>query len=390
VASDGLHTQKMTNGGDSAPVPLVAHQRMVSLQQIAELVMLASNADTLEQVLQKIAEAARQIANARYTALGVPDHAGGLRHFKTTGMTEEEINQLDHLPMGHGLLGAIMNEQRSIRLPRLQDDPRSSGFPAHHPHMQRFLGVPIAVGGELYGMLYLCDRQDGHPFDADDQTLIETLAGYAALAIAGAQLSDQRRRIILLQERDRVAMELHDGIIQSLYAIGMQLQLFNLDHPAPAIAQTLLGLDHVIEDIRRYIMNLRSTSYHQQTIYSCLRDVVHQLHIPPTLHVEIAAPDRQPPIAPPILETTCQIVREALSNVIRHANATHVLLQADDSGDRFSLTIHDNGKGFDTTQRQGLGLQNMLQRAEIIGANFTIRAQDGQGTLVKLLVPIGR
>src|SRR5687767_2718972 len=196
---------------------------LASLKDIAEAVMRAAEAGTVEQVLERIAEVTQQLVNARYVALGVPDGTGYLKYFKVVGVTPAQIHEIGHYPIGLGLLGVIMNERQMLRLVDMKDHPHSVGFPPHHPKMTSLLGVPITLGPILYGMLYLCDRRDGQPFTEQDQWLVETLAGYAALAIAGVQLAEQQGRLILLEERDRVGRELHDGIIQSLYAMGMQL-----------------------------------------------------------------------------------------------------------------------------------------------------------------------
>src|SRR5690349_16394153 len=202
-----------------------------SLKTMAESVGQAANAGSLEQVLQQIANVVQEVVGVRYAALGIPDGKGSLKYFMTVGITEEDIKLIDHYPHGLGLLGAIMHERETVRLEHIAEDSRSVGFPANHPPMDRLLGVPVQTGQELFGMLYLCDRNDGKIFTEQDQWLVETFAGYAALAIAGAQLSDQRSRITLFEERERVSMELHDGIIQSLYAVGMQLQLTRMNHP---------------------------------------------------------------------------------------------------------------------------------------------------------------
>src|SRR5690606_8986929 len=162
------------------------------LKAITSLAMHAAEAETLGEVLERIAEASRQLVRARYAALGIPDGKGGLEYFMFAGLDKIEAHAIGRLPQGRGLLGAIMAERQPIPLEHIKDDPRSVGFPPNHPHMDRFLGVPIIVGELLFGMLYLTDRYDGRPFTEQDQWLIEMMASYAALAIAGARLREQR------------------------------------------------------------------------------------------------------------------------------------------------------------------------------------------------------
>ncbi|NJL55988.1 GAF domain-containing protein [bacterium] len=273
-----------------------------TLKDIIAAVVQAAEAGTLEEVLERINRVAQELVNARYAALGVPDGQGGLRYFKTAGMTPEEVARMPHPPEGHGLLGAIMNERQVLRLDQMQDDERSAGFPENHPHMRSLLGVPIQVGQQLFGMLYLSDRRDGQPFTDQDEWLVETLAGYAALAIAGVNLSEQQNRLVLLEERERVAMELHDGTIQSLYAIGMHLQLMRLDDDisSEAVGKAIEELDTVIEDIRGYILNLKVANYQTQTISEAMQDIVVRLRARDCLDVTIQAPDELPVFAPPV------------------------------------------------------------------------------------------
>ena len=365
-----------------------------TLKDIAEAVVHAAEAGTLQQVLQQVAYVAQQLVHSRYAALGVPNEHGKMKYFEVVGITPDQIRQIEHPPVGRGLLGVIMQERQILRLEHMRDDPRSVGFPDHHPAMDRLLGVPIQAGQQLFGMLYLTDRLDDAPFNEQDQWLVETLAGYAALAIAGSTLSEQHSRLTLLEERERVGMELHDGIIQSLYAIGMQLQLLKLNEPviSDELTKATRSLDVVIEDIRRYILNLRVANYEQQTLRSCLLDVIARLHVPDTLTIQVNAPDRQPPFAPPIVEAVCQIAYEALSNVIRHAHATQAAIDVTEDDEWFQMTVRDNGRGFqlddERTKSGGLGLQNIMQRARIHGGNLMIKSTPAKGTQMVLRLPL--
>jgi len=364
-----------------------------TLKEIAEAVIHAAEAGTLRQVLQQIAYVAKQLVQARYAALGIPGERGTLKYFEVAGMTESEIKQIAHPPVGRGLLGVIMHDREVLRLEHLSEHPRSIGFPEFHPYMDRFLGVPVQADVQLFGMLYLTDRLDDLPFTLEDQWMVESLAGYAALAIAGSQLSEQRERLTLLEERERVGMELHDGIIQSLYAIGMQLQLMQLSQPGMKddLAKATRSLDVVIEDIRHYILNLKVANYEQQSLRVNLLDVLARLHIPETLTVNINAPDRQPPFGPPVVEAVCQIAYEAISNVIRHAHATTASIEIIEDAHEFRMVIRDNGRGFNPIEdadHHGLGLRNVIQRARIYGGDVQVESWPGSGTRLTLTLPV--
>ncbi len=363
------------------------------LKDIASAVMYAAEAGDLEQVLERIAQVSKNLVNARYAALGVPDAKGALKHFKFVGVSHEQIAQMGHLPVGRGLLGAIINERQVVRLERIQDDPRAAGFCPGHPHMTSLLGVPIQVGQQLFGILYLCDREDGQPFSEQDEWLIETMAGYAALAIAGSQLSDQQRRLALLEERERIGMELHDGVIQSLYAIGMHLDLMRMSGEVAEqdIEQVIGSLNTVIGDIRRYIMNLQSSDLRQKTIYQRLADMITRLHIPESLQIQIIAPDDQPLFTPATFEAICQMANEALSNAVRHANAQTISISTRQKDNLFEIVIADDGQGFDPdtlANHSGLGLRNLQQRAALHGGRVHIETAPGAGTRLTISIPV--
>ncbi|MGF1506537.1 MAG: GAF domain-containing protein [Anaerolineae bacterium] len=362
------------------------------MNEIVQAVTYAVKAGEVREVLHRIAQAARSLVGASYAALGVPDGDGGLLYFTHVGLSEEQTAQIPHPPQGRGLLGAIMTERKSIRLNDMALDARSSGFPPGHPPMSSFLGVPIQVGDQLFGMLYLTDRVDGQPFDEYDEWLIETIAGYAALAIAGVRLHEQQSRIQLFEERERISMALHDGIIQDLYAIGMHLELLRSQPDIqPADLNPAMGaLNNVIDDIRAYILDLRTSSYEKRTVYECMDDMVRRLGLYRELDVSLDVPHAQPPLSPVTFEALCQIVHEGLSNVARHAEAQHVRIRCWHQGGRYFVVVEDDGIGFDPqneASEHGMGLRNIRQRARLHGGEVRITSTPGVGTLLRISMP---
>ncbi len=364
------------------------------LQEITQAVMHAAEAQTLELVLERIAGLARQLIPSRYAALGIPDGRGTLKYFKTSGMTEEELALMERLPQGHGLLGAIMIERRTLRLESIQNDPRSCGFPKNHPYMRTFLGTPVQVGGQLFGMLYLCDRIGGS-FTENDEWMLETISGYAALAIAGSNLRDKQRRLTLLEERQRISMELHDGVIQSLYAVGMYLDLLRSSGPSVSsidLEPAIGDLNATIDDVRSYIMNLKHLDMHQKvTIRACLYELADRLRISNVMDVQIDAPNSAPLFDAETFESICQIINEGLSNVLRHSRAKQVKVTALQTQNALIVTIKDDGVGFDDediAERKGLGLRNMEHRATQHGGHIHIESSKGHGTRLTMTIPV--
>lgn len=354
--------------------------------------LYTTEARELHMVLDRIAQAAKDLTGTRYAALGVPDGHGGLRYFRTAGMTPEEIAMIDHLPRGHGLIGAIMQERRVIRLDNLQADPRSSGFPAHHPPMKSFLGVPIQAGMQLYGMLYLCDKRNDQPFDEFDELIVQTVASYAALAISGAEVANQSRQIQLLEERERIGMALHDGVIQSLYGIGMKVEVLRgvTNVPDAALDEIIASLDDVIEDIRGFIRQLM-TRPAMDNLRTVLEHTVKRVIVPSGVALELDVPPVPLRLPAEQIESLALIVREAVSNAVRHGKPSHILVHSEVSNGRILINIHDNGRGFevdhDNGTSGGMGLINMRQRAQAMGGSVVVDSAPGQGTHVLVLLP---
>lgn len=364
------------------------------LKEVANAVKVAAEERDLEIMLERIAQVARELVQTKYAALGIPDGEGGLSYFKVAGMTEEEAKHIAHLPKGLGLIGAIMRERKVIRISRIENDARAAGFPKHHPFMGSFLGAPIIAGNHLYGMLYLSDKEDDSDFDDEDEQLVEMLAGYAALAIASLELSEQQNRVSLLEERERIAMELHDGVIQSLYGIGMQVDLMRRRETRVSnqdLDRLVDNLNQVIEDIRSFIGNLRS-GRQKMTIRACLYYMKERLHPPAHINFVIDAPETYAPFTTAVFDSICLIVNEAMSNAIRHADASNIHVLTQQTKSNFSIEVADNGRGFDVntaTSGMGLGLHNMQQRARIFGGDVSIESETGKGTRLRISIPIG-
>ncbi|MCQ3937920.1 MAG: hypothetical protein DPW18_12840 [Chloroflexi bacterium] len=171
---------------------------------------------SLETLLERIASTACEQVGARYGALGVLDDDGRLERFIAVGMSESEIKRIAHPPLGRGLIGELMNREAPLRVPVIQNHPRSVGFPDHHPYMVSFLGVPIRAGDKQLGQVYLTEKMDANEFSADDEMIIQMLATYAATAIANARLIDQMKERDLALTRRNVDMALLNGIASTL------------------------------------------------------------------------------------------------------------------------------------------------------------------------------
>jgi signal transduction histidine kinase len=360
------------------------------INALSEAVRAVTADLSLERVLRRLAEIAAHLVNARYAALGVPDGNGGLANFFTYGMTEKQIATMEHYPRGLGLLGELLKIDHAIRLEDMLSDHRSAGFCAHHPRMSSFLGVPIISKGRHLGSLYLSDRLDEQPFSDDDEQLVSLLAGHAAIAIENANLSDQLRKLAVIEERDRIAMELHDGIIQQIYAVGLRLEIARTtlvqdQRLDTQIVETTHDLNHVIEDLRRYIQDLKTSVDYTVSLTDQLTEIFESFRRLNSALLNVDMPRTFTHLNQERVHLIVQIVREALSNIVRHSGANRVDVVLTETSTELILTIRDNGRGFDaTTQYAGHGLSNIRRRAEQAQAELEIESTPGAGTRLHL------
>lgn len=364
-----------------------------NLHALSEAVRAVTAEFTLERILRRLAEIAANLVQARFAALGVPSPSGGLDQFLTYGMSEDELVTMDHLPIGKGLIGLLLTQTDPIRIADMSKDKRSAGFCEQHPIMTSFLGVPIISKGKHLGNLYLCDRVDGKPFSEDDERMIMLLAAHAAIAIENAKLSDQLRKLAVIEERDRISMELHDGIIQSIYAIGMKLELMRLsmndqNEYAGQIDTVNQDLNHVIEDLRGYIRNLRVGVEYSVALREQLEDIVERFQIVSSARIVTDISRSFVNLTEARLHALIQVTREALSNIARHSDATEVYLDVHETSSQITLVISDNGHGFDPDAvHQGIGLHNINQRARRLGDSVEIVSKPGRGVTLTVILP---
>jgi len=366
------------------------------LLHLLDAVMAIGSEQTLADVLKRITEAAAELVDARYAALGVLDDSGvRLSEFITVGLDDDEAERIGPRPDGHGLLGLLIVEPFPIRLPDLHVHPASFGFPAEHPPMTTFLGVPIRLRGVVYGNLYLTDKVSGGAFTDADQELAVGLAVAAGLAIENARLHEQARTAGLHDERERIARDLHDDVIQRLFATGLSLQavaqMVTDAEIADRIARAVDDLDVTIRQVRSTIFELhhRSTSpvvSLRSDILAICEESAQALGFKPICDIE-------GPIDTAVTEPTrghlLLCVRESLSNAVRHANAKAVSIHVQVLGNRLTLDVVDDGVGYrHDPDRHSSGVANMRTRAESLGGTLTIIGSIDQGTSVTWSVPL--
>jgi signal transduction histidine kinase len=366
-----------------------------ALRKLVEAVLSISADLDLSAVLQRIIDAATDLVDATYGALGVLDETGtSLAQFVTTGLDDATHRAIGELPKGHGILGVLIVDPKPIRLPDLREHPDSYGFPPHHPPMQSFLGVPIVVRQEVFGNLYLTDKQGAEVFSDVDEELTVALAGAAAVAIENARLHARLADLVLLEDRERIAKDLHDTVIQRLFATGLSLQgtarLSRTPEVAARIQDAVEDLDVTVKHIRTVIFGLETAATRssglRDRMMTLIREARGALGFMPEVTFDGAIDTA---VADDIGSELLATLREALSNVARHAAATKVEINVA-AGDEIALRVRDNGLGLpaDPHQGGGLGLRNMAGRADRLGGRFSARAEASGGTVVEWAVPL--
>lgn len=349
----------------------------------------------IEEVLQLIVDRVRDLVGAQYAALGIVDENREITDFITSGISADQRQQIGDLPHGRGLLGLIIRDNRSYRIPEISAHPESYGFPAHHPPMHSFLGVPITVKNEVVGRLYLTNKVGAPEFSADDQALVETFALHAGIAIDSARLHEQVRRLAVFDERERISRDLHDSIIQSIYAVTLSLDdVPDLVEESPTEASERVDaaidtLHGVIRDIRNFIFGLRPLLLDSGNLLDGLRILSDEIRRNTAINVKLDG-DLQEDLPMAVVAELLAIAREALSNVARHSEAQHaaIVVAVDDGIVR--LTIDDDGRGLAVGKVPGgghHGLANMRARAEALGGTFQVTSERAIGTRIIVSVP---
>lgn len=386
----------------SRPLPSVASAPMASagvdpkqLQHLLDAIVTVGSELSLPVVLRRIVETARSLVDASYGALGVLDESGtALSEFLTIGIDDGTIAEIGPPPSGHGILGLLIVDPRPIRLPDLNAHPDSYGFPPNHPPMTTFLGVPIRVRGEVFGNLYLTEKADGALFTDVDEELAVGLAAAAGVAVENARLHDRVGALRVVEDRERIARELHDTVIQRLFATGLALQ-----GAAARTTDTEMAdrLQHAVEDLDDTVRHIRTTIFELQreripgrSIRQEVLDLVSEAADPSGLDavvrfdgpIDLGVPDA-------VADHLVAVVREAVTNVARHARAERVQVQVAVTDRELQLEVTDDGDGLpDELRPGGQGLRNLRARAERLGGDMRLAAGVDGGTTLTWRVPL--
>jgi signal transduction histidine kinase len=383
------------------------------LYRVSQVVLSVTRQLAVRDVLQVIVQSARSLVGARYAALGVPDAHGSFGEFVVDGISDRQWRAIGPLPRQHGMLGVLLREARPERLADIRTDPRfEGGWPAAHPDLSGFLGVPVKDGGEVLAIIFAANKVvpeagpgpgdgpgtgdgAGTQFTARDEELLSLFAAHAAIALTNARLSERSRELSVLEERSRLAGDLHDAVSQKLFSLRARARaaavLAGRD-PARAAAEmeavAQLGAEAQAE-LRAVIDGLAPPELGEAGLAESLRRYAVLAGRAHGVAVRFEAAGL------PVLDerqeaALYRVAQEALHNALRHAGAGRIAIELSRSPRRVILAVTDDGAGFAAGAPEGLGFASMRGRAAAVGGTLTIRSAPGAGTTVRLAVPLGR
>ena len=370
--------------------------RQADTRRLLDVILPVASDLSLPVVLERIVSAACELVGARYGALGVLAEDNTLAEFITVGIDAETIARIGPPPQGHGVLGLLIWDPKPVRMDDIAEHVSSYGFPEHHPAMHSFLGAPVRVRDRVFGNLYLTETRDGPRFTQEDEDLVVGLAAVAGVAIENARLHARVRDAAVIEDRERIARDLHDTVIQQLYATGMSLTAALRHAIVPEVRQRL---EQSIDDLDRTMRSIRSTIFaleaaDREQSAGLRADVVklvtrseNALGFPPRLTLDGLVDTLVPE---GVADHLLAALREALSNIAKHAHARRVDVEVSVDSANVTLRVADDGVGIGDTRGGGNGLRNLADRAAALGGSFTTAPGPEGGTVAVWQVPLER
>lgn len=363
------------------------------LNAVSTAVLAVTRHLSVREVLQVIVRSAQTLLDARYAALGVPDDDGSFAEFVAEGVTDKQWEAIGPLPRQHGMLAAMLHEAAPVRLPDIREDPRFEWWPSAHPVLKDFIGVPIRDADQVLGIIFLSNKRSPGGFTQEDEDLLTLFAAHAAIAMTNARLYERGRELTIVEERNRMARDLHDAVTQKLFSLRLTAKAaasLVASDPERATAeidrvQRLAG--EALAELRSVIVELRPAELDRHGLAETLRKhiaVLDRLH--PVKISFTGAPVRD--LAPATEVAVLRVAQEALHNALKHAGASTIQVCLGASGPRLRLEVTDDGAGFGVeAPARGLGLLSMGDRAEMAGGSLEVTSEPGAGTTVRLEIP---
>ncbi len=370
------------------------------LYQVSQAVLSVTRQMSVRDVLQVIVRSARSLVGARYAGLGVPDEGDSFAEFIVDGMTAAQQQAIGPIPRRHGMLGVLLTQGKPERLADIREDPRFEGWPAAHPQMSHFLGVPVRDGDRVLAIIFAATKVSaaaaGRGFTERDEEILSLFAAHAAIALTNARLYERSRELSVMQERSRLARDLHDAVTQKLFSIRAHARaaavLVQRDPVDPARVKAEIDVVGALgaeahAELRAVIDGLAPPDLEAAGLACSLRSYVQLASRAHGVPVAFSAADL-PGLSPPVEAALYRVAQEALHNALRHAGASRIRVALERTPRRVILEVADDGHGFAPEMpSSGLGLASMRERAAAAGGVLTIRS-GRSGTVVRMKVPV--
>lgn len=365
------------------------------LGHLVEAISLVNQDLSLPDVLQRLVEKAAYLANAQYCALGIFEK-GELSEFVFTGVDSSISNKIATLPKGIGLLGEILKLEKPLRLKDLNKHPASVGFPKNHPVMTSFLGVPIYSKNKILGNLYLTNKIGAQEFTDQDEAIVSAFANAAGIAIENARLLEKTKQLAQLAERERIAQDLHDDVIQRIYAAGLELEFISRRIEEPDCVRKIIHvideLDETISIIRYRIFELKRTvkadNVFSQKLIDLARDIGRSSEIFPEVLIKGPIDEK---MSDDLVQSILKTLRELMSNSIKHSSAKKIKVSVSlvENQKKVKICLEDDGVGISVNSNtKGEGLKNLYKRIESLNGQINLSSgYGGKGTRIKIVVP---
>jgi signal transduction histidine kinase len=371
------------------------------LRRVSAAVLAVTRELSVGDVLEVIVRSVRSLSGARYAAIGIPDDHGSFAEFVVDGISDRQRKAIGPLPRQHGMLAVMLRDGQPLRLADIRADPRFEGWPRAHPELADILGMPIKNGDRVLGFIFAANKSSGDGFTVRDEELLSLFAAHAAIALTNARLYERARQLSVLEERARLARDLHDAVSQKLFSIRVKARA----------ASVLAGRDPADGNPERAAAEMESVAALAGAAQAELRAVIDGLAPPEISDGGLAeslrryallaakahgvrvgfAADELPALGADREAALYRVAQEALHNALRHSGAAEVRMTVCASPRRVTLEVTDDGQGFAPELAQsGLGLPSMRERAAAAGASLAIRSTPGHGTTVRLAMPVDR
>src|SRR5690348_5775068 len=358
------------------------------LRRVSAAVLAVTRELSVRDVLEVIVRSVRSLAGARYAALGVPDDHGSFAQFVVDGISERQRKAIGPLPRQHGMLAVMLREGQPLRLPDIRADPRFWGWPSAHPELVDILAVPIKDGDRVLGFIFAANSKAGVGFTARDEEVLALFAAHAAIALTNARLYERARQLSVLEERGRLARDLHDAVSQKLFSIRVKARAASVlasrdqssgdtDRAAAEMESVAALAADAQAELRAVIDGLAPPEITESGLAGSLRRYALLAGKAHGVRVRFAASDL-PALGADREAALYRIAQEALHNALRHSGAAEVSVSVCAAAKRVTLEVSDQGKGFvPDLAAGGRGLPSLRERAAGAGASLAIRSAPG-------------